>query len=95
MQSLLIYLVETLKEKYKVFPFSYKELLNHFTHVFRIKEEQARELIRMMIKINLIIEGDKVERERFFNVNFDVEKELLLKWNERRLKEFKKTLGLL
>lgn len=93
MDSLLIYLTQTLKDKYPQNKFSFKEIRYHFTHVFRIKDRQAREIIQEMISMGLII-YNQIDKKELYSIDFDVESAVILKFNERRLEEFKKSLGL-
>lgn len=94
MESLLIYLVQTLKERYPSNSFSLKELRFHITHTFRIIDREAREIIKELIKSGLIIENKEVDKQPMYSIDFDVQALKIFKFNERRLKEFKKSLGL-
>lgn len=95
MDSLLIYLIECIKKTKKENVFSYKELEDTITHSFRIKKQQAYELIKDMCKISLLIYDNTQEnRNERYSIDYDVEKEIIFKVNERRLNEFIKEIHL-
>jgi hypothetical protein len=94
MNSLLIYLVQTLKERYPLNSFSFKELRFHITHTFRIIDREAREIVKELIKIGMIKENKEVDKQSWYNIDLDIHAQRIFKFNERRLKDFKKSLGL-
>lgn len=94
-ESLLIYLIEELKRKKNENIFSYKDLCYTFTHLFRIDKYHMGELIKDMCRVGLLIYNKDYDEKRCcYNINYDAEKELIFKLNEKKLKELKKMFSL-